>query len=219
MMMKKAFVILALALVICTGAFAADLQIGVMQNVINTSFLFDAEFKHFGVETSLGMPVVPLAISGIEALFKGKGDGETTESAAIARGEGDEEGEPRKAGFTVPAGFMANIYFKAIRGEKFSLRLGLQGDIIGLYGPDYVWTACFVGPSLGFNFKFTDSFAMNFTSAVPFAVFIPESASKYTYFIYASDNENVIGNIFLAIYGSVGAVGCQLARLSFKWTV
>ena len=216
--MKKLVVILITALVVCAGAFAADLQIGVMQNVINTSFLFDAEFKYFGVETSVGMPVVPLAISGIEALFKGNSDGET-ESAAIARGEGDEEGEPRKAGFTFPAGFMANVYFKAIRGEKFSLRLGVQGDIIGLYGPDYVWTAGFVGPSLGLNFKFTDSFAMNFTSAFPFAVFIPESVSKYTYFIYASNDENVIGNIFLAIYGSVGAVGCQLARLSFKWTI
>ena len=216
--MKKTVVLLITALVICAGAFAADLQIGVMQNAINTSFLFDAEFNHFGVETSVGLPVVPLAISGIEALFKGNGDG-NSESSAMARGEGDEEGEPRSAGFTVPAGFMANVYFKAIKGEKFSLRLGIQGDVIGLYGTDYVWTAGFVGPSLGINFKFNDSFAMNFTSAFPFAIYIPESASKYTYFIYASDDENVIGNIFLAIYGSIGAVGCQLARLSFKWTV
>ena len=216
--MKKTLVILALTLVICTGAFATDLQIGVMQNIINTSFLFDAEFKYFGVETSVGMPVGPLAVSGIEALFKGNGDGET-ESAAIARGEGDEDGQPRKAGFSVPAGAMANIYFKVVRGNKFSLRLGIQGDIIGLYGPDFIWTTGFVGPSLGFNFKFNDNFAMNFTSAVPFAMFIPESVSRYTYFFYSSDDENVVGNIFLAIYGSVGAIGCQLARLSFKWTV
>ena len=217
-MMKKIIVVLALALVICAGAFAADLQIGVMQNVLNTSFLFDAEFEHFGFETAVGMPVVPLAISGIEAIFKGNGGGDT-ESSAIARGEGDEEEESKSTGFTVPAGFMANIYFKAIRGEKFSLRLGVQGDVIGIYGPDYVWTAGFLGPSLGLNFKFSDSFAMNFTSAVPFAVFIPEVVSKYTYFIHSSDDENVLGNIILAIYGSIGAVGCQLARLSFKWTI
>ena len=213
--MKKILVLLIAAFVICAGLSAADLQIGVMQNVINTSFLFDAEMEHFGIETAVGLPVVPLVFSGIEALFKSNSD---SESSAIARGEGDEE-ETKDTGFTVPAGAMANIYFKVVRGNKFSLRLGIQGDIIGLYGPDFIWTTGFVGPSLGFNFKFNDNFAMNFTSAVPFAMFIPESVSRYTYFFYSSDDENVVGNIFLAIYGSIGAIGCQLARLSFKWTV
>ena len=213
--MKRILVLLIAAFVICAGLSAADLQIGVMQNVINTSFLFDAEMEHFGIETAVGLPVVPLAFSGIEALFKGNSD---SESSAIARGEGDEE-ETKDTGFTVPAGAMANIYFKVVRGNKFSLRLGIQGDIIGLYGPDFIWTTGFMGPSLGFNFKFNDNFAMNFTSAVPFAMFIPESVSRYTYFFYSSDDENVVGNIFLAIYGSIGAIGCQLARLSFKWTV
>ena len=217
MMMKKIIVLIVLALVICAGAFASDIQIGVMQNVINTSFLFDAEMEHFGFETAVGMPIVPLAISGIEALFKGKDSG-NTESGAIARGEGDEE-ETKKTGFTIPAGAMTNIYFKVVNGSKFSLRLGLQADVIGLYGPDFIWTTGFLGPSLGFNYKFNDSFAMNFTSAVPFAMFLPEVVSKYTYFFYSSDDENVVGTIFLAIYGSIGAIGCQLARLSFKWTV
>lgn len=217
MMMKKIIVLMVLALVICAGAFAADPQIGVMQNVINTSILFDAEMEHFGFETAIGTPVVPLAISGIDALFKGKDSG-NTESGAIARGEGDEE-ETKKVGFTIPAGVMANIYFKVINGSKFSMRLGLQADVIGLYGPDFVWTTGFLGPSLGFNYKFNDSFAMNFTSAVPFAMFLPEVVSKYTCFFYSSDDENVVGTIFLAIYGSIGAIGCQLARLSFKWTV
>ena len=215
--MKKIIVLMVLALVVLAGAFSADIQIGVMQNVINTSFIFDAEMEHFGFETALGMPVVPLAISGVEALFKGKDSG-NTESGVIARGEGDEE-ESKNTGFTVPAGVMANIYFKVFRGSKFSLRLGLQGDVIGLYGPDFIWTTGFLGPSLGFNFKFNENFAMNFTSAVPFAMFLPEVVSKYTYFFYSSDNENVVGTIFLAIYGSIGAIGCQLARLSFKWTV
>ena len=216
MTMKKIVVLLITALIICAGAFAADIQIGVMQNVINTSFLFDAEMDHFGFETAVGLPVVPLTISGIEALFKGNGD-DSSESSAIARGEGEEE-ESKSSGFTVPAGFMANVYLKFGKG-KFSFRLGLQGDVIGLYGSDYVWTAGFLGTSFGFNYKFNDNFAVNFTSAVPFAPLLPESISKYTYFIYSSDGENVIGNIFLAIYGSIGAVGCQLARLSFKWSV
>ena len=217
MTMKKIVVLLITALVICAGISASDIQIGVMQNLINTSILLDAEMNHFGFETAVGLPVVPLTISGIEALFKGNGD-DSSESSAIARGEGDEE-ESKDSGFVVPAGAMANVYFKVINGEKFSLRLGLQGDIIGLFGPDFVWTMAFTGPSLGFNYKFNDSFAMNFTSAVPFALFLPESISKYTYYYYTSDTENVVGSIFLAIYGSIGAVGCQLARLSFKWTV
>lgn len=215
--MKKIVVLLIAAFVICASLSAADIQIGVMQNLINTSILLDAEMDHFGFETSVGLPVVPLTISGIEALFKGNGD-DSSESSAIARGEGDEE-ESKDSGFVVPAGAMANVYFKVINGEKFSLRLGLQGDIIGLFGPDFVWTMAFTGPSLGFNYKFNDSFAMNFTSAVPFAMFLPESISKYTYYYYTSDTDNVVGSIFLAIYGSIGAVGCQLARLSFKWTV
>ena len=217
MTMKKIVVLLITALVICAGISAADIQIGVMQNLINTSFLLDAEMNHFGFETAVGLPVVPLTISGIEALFKGNGD-DSSESSAIARGEGDEE-ESKDSGFVVPAGAMANVYFKVINGEKFSLRLGLQGDIIGLFGPDFVWTMAFTGPSLGFNYKFNDSFAMNFTSAVPFAIFLPESIAKYTYYYYTSDTDNVVGSIFLAIYGSIGAVGCQLARLSFKWSV
>ena len=212
--MKKIVVLLITALVICAGISAADIQIGVMQNLINTSILLDAEMNHFGFETAVGLPVVPLTISGIEALFKGNGD-DSSESSAIARGEGDEE-ESKDSGFVVPAGAMANVYLKVINGEKFSLRLGLQGDIIGLFGPDFVWTMAFTGPSLGFNYKFNDSFAMNFTSAVPFAMFLPESISKYTYYYYTSDTDNVVGSIFLAIYGSIGAVGCQLARLSFK---
>ena len=216
MTMKKMIVLLITALVICAGISAADIQIGVMQNVINTSFLLDAEMNRFGVETAVGLPVLPLAYSGLEALFNGNSD-DNTESSAIARGEGDEE-ESKSSGFSFPAGFMANVYLKFGKG-KFSFRLGLQGDVIGLYGPDFVWTAGFLGVASGFNYKFNDSFAMNFTSALPFAVFLPESVAKYTYFIYSSDTENALGNIFLAIYGSVGAVGCQLARLSFKWTV
>jgi hypothetical protein len=219
--MKKLIVILALAAIVCVSAFAADIQIGVAQNVLNTSFILDVEGSHFGFETSLGLPVVPLAVSGIEAIFKSgsSDDSSTEESGFVARGEGDEEGEgEKKSGFIVPAGAMANVYWRIGMGKKFSMRLGIQGDIVGLFGPDYIWTMAFVGPSVGFNFKFNDSFAMNFTSAVPFAVFLPDAADKYVSFYY-SNEENVVGSIVLAIYGGIGAIGCQLARLSFKWSV
>ena len=221
--MKKLIVILALAAIVCVSAFAADIQIGVAQNVLNTSFILDVEGSHFGFETSLGLPVMPLAVSGIEAIFKGNSssDDSGTESGFIARGEGGEgdEGEgEKKSGFVIPAGAMANVYWRIGMGKKFSMRLGLQGDIVGLFGPGYIWTMAFVGPSVGFNFKFNDSFAMNFTGAVPFAVFLPDAADKYVSFYY-SNEQNAIGTIFLAIYGGIGAIGCQLARLSFKWSI
>ena len=221
--MKKLIVILALAAIVCVSAFAADIQIGVAQNVLNTSFLLDVEGSHFGFETSLGLPVMPLAISGIEAIFKGNSssDDSGTESGFIARGEGGEgdEGEgEKKSGFVIPAGAMANVYWRIGMGKKFSMRLGIQGDIVGLFGPGYIWTMAFVGPSVGFNFKFTDSFAMNFTGAFPIALVLPDEAKKYASFYY-SNEQNAIGAIFLAIYGGVGAVGCQLARLSFKWSI
>ena len=221
--MKKLIVILAMAAIVCISAFAADIQIGVAQNVLNTSFLLDVEGSHFGFETSLGLPVMPLAISGIEAIFKGNSssDDSGTESGFIARGEGGEgdEGEgEKKSGFVIPAGAMANVYWRIGMGKKFSMRLGIQGDIVGLFGPGYIWTMAFVGPSVGFNFKFTDSFAMNFTGAFPIALVLPDEAKKYASFYY-SNEQNAIGAIFLAIYGGVGAVGCQLARLSFKWSI
>ena len=113
---------------------------------------------------------------------------------------------------------MANVYWRIGMGKKFIMRLGIQGDIVGLFGPGYIWTMAFVGPSVGFNFKFNDSFAMNFTGAFPIALVLPDEAKKYTSFYY-SNEQNAIGAIFLAIYGGIGAVGCQLARLSFKWSI
>ena len=217
--MKKLVVLIAITIIACTCISAADIQIGVAQNVLNTSFLLDVEGSHFGFETAVGLPVVPLAISGIGSLFNGNGSGDgNTESSAIARGEGDEEETEKKSGFVIPAGATANVYWRIGMGKKFSMRLGIQGDIVGLFGPDYIWTMAFIGPSLGFNFKFTDSFAMNFTSAIPFSAFLPDSLAKYTSFYY-SNEENALGAVILAIYGGIGAIGCQLARLSFKWSI
>lgn len=218
--MKKFLLIFVIATLVCASSAAADLQIGVMQNVINTSFLFDMETKYFGFETALGMPLVPVVVSGVEAIFKGNQSEPAPESGLIARGEGDDASEePKKSsGFSIPAGAMANVYWRIGIGKKFSVRLGVQADLIGIFGADYVWLSTMIGPSLGFNFKFTDTFSMNFTSAIPFAVF-SEEVAKYTVFLYSSDQENVVGNIFMAIFGSIGTIGCQLARLSCKWSI
>lgn len=221
--MKRFIIILAIAAIACTSLFAADIQLGVMQNLVNTSFLVDAEFERFGAETSVGIPVVTAAISGIEALFKGNSDS----SEAIARDTSSEETEEssKSGGFSILGGAMANVYWKAIAGEKFSLRLGIQGDMLGLFGTEGSRVFLTYGPSIGFNYKFNDRFSMNFTSAVPAALILSpfgEDVSKYGAFIFSNvtpEGEEAIGEIFLALFGAIGGIGDQLARLSFKWSV
>ena len=221
--MKRFIIILAIAAIACTSLFAADIQLGVMQNLVNTSFLVDAEFERFGAETSVGIPVVTAAISGIEALFKGNSDS----SEAIARDTSSEETEEssKSGGFSILGGAMANVYWKAIAGEKFSLRLGIQGDMLGLFGTEGSRVFLTYGPSIGFNYKFNDRFSMNFTSAIPAALILSpfgEDVSKYGAFIFSNvtpEGEEAIGEIFLALFGAIGGIGDQLARLSFKWSV
>ena len=153
--MKRFIIILAIAAIACTSAFAADIQLGVMQNLVNTSFLVDAEFDRFGVEGSVGMPVVTAAISGIEALIKGGSDSQD----AISRDSSSEGSEESKSGgFSILGGAMANVYWKAYAGQKFSLRLGLQADMLGLFGTEGSRVFLTYGPSIGFNYKFQKVF-------------------------------------------------------------
>ena len=221
--MKRFIIILAIAAIACTSLFAADIQLGVVQNLVNTSFLVDAEFERFGAETSVGIPVVTAAISGIEAMFKGNSDS----SEAIARDTSSEETEEssKSGGFSILGGAMANVYWKAYAGQKFSLRIGLQADMLGLFGTEGSRVFLTYGPSIGFNYKFNDRFSMNFTSAIPAALILSpfgEDVSKYGAFIFSNvtpEGEEAIGEIFLALFGAIGGIGDQLARLSFKWSV
>lgn len=196
---KKSIVLLIALLAVYSGVSAADTSIGFMQSIINTSFLVDAESRCFGAESSIGTPTVLYAIKGFDVLCN--------------------DNNNLDLGFSFSVGVMANVYFKVINGDIFSLRLGLQGDIICMFKSDSVWAAGFMGPSIGLNYKVNGDFAVNITSAVPFDVFIPESISKYTYFVCSSNQDDVSGNISRAVFGSIGAIGCQLARLSFKWSV
>ena len=56
--MKKAIVLILVLAVACTSVFAADISLGVMQNFLDTSFIADFEFDHFGVEGSVGIPLI-----------------------------------------------------------------------------------------------------------------------------------------------------------------
>jgi len=219
--MKRFIVILIIAAMACTTAFAAsDIQLGFMQNLVNTSFLVDAEFDRFGVEGSVGIPVVYTVIGGIGALVN---------SVSSDSGESSESGESSDSsssgGFAVLGGAMANVYWKAVAGEKFSLRLGLQGDMIGLIGTEGSRIFFTYGPSIGFNYKFNENFGMNFTSAIPAALFLApfgEDVVKYGAYYYDDvdvEGWGVLGEVVLAIFGIVGGVGDELARLSFKWSI
>ena len=219
--MKKFVIIMLIAVVAVTSVFAADLQIGVMQNLVNTSVIMDTEFEHFGVETAVGFPLIWYAGSAIGAL--GNSGKDNTDSSAVARGDSSESESESNSSFAIPLGGTVNIYWKVINGKKFSLRLGIQADVVGLFGPQYVWATGHYGPSLGFNYKFTDSFSMNLTGAVPLALitgnFGDGQASNYTYFFYTSDPDDVASNIIFGIFGTIGAVCNQFARLSLKWEI
>lgn len=121
---------------------------------------------------------------------------------------------------------MANVYWKAYAGQKFSLRIGLQTDMLGLFGTEGSRVFLTYGPSIGFNYKLNDRFSMNLTSAVPAALILSpfgEDVSKYGAFIFSNvtpEGEEAIGEVFLALFGAIiGGIGDQLARLSFKWSV
>ena len=211
--MKKFVIIMLIAIVAVTSVFAADFSIGVMQNVINTSILVDAEFENFGIEGAIGTPAIWYAIGGINALAKGSTGSES-------------ESESSDSGFAVIAGAMANVYYKVYSGDVFGYRLGLQADVLGLFDSNATRIMGMYGISNGFNFKFTDSFSMNFTATVPFALLLypfGEAVTQYTAFYYndaKADNFGcALGEVFLAILQIGGTTLNQVARLSFKWTI
>ncbi len=218
--MKRLIVLFLIIAAACGSAFAFDLQLGVAQNLLNTSLLVDSEFKHFGIEASAGVPVASLIVSGIAAGINEAAD--NVSSSMAARGESEESGSGSSGGFSLPAGVMANVYVKLFTAGVFSMRLGLQVDVLGIYGSDYTWIQGYSGLSLGLNFKFSERFGMNLTGAIPLAALLSpfgEEVIDKTLFFYTSDNEKVAENVFFAIFGSLGAVGNHIARLSFKWSL
>ncbi len=218
--MKRLTVILVMVALVCTTAFAADIQLGVMQNLVNTSFLVDVESDKFGFESAVGLPIVTGMVGGIKALI---------DKASEEPGEPTEPTEPTQSsgpsGFNIIAGAMANTYWKAFESNKVSLRLGLQVDALGLVGTDGSRVFVSYGPSVGFNYRFNEDFGMNFTSTIPASLLLSpfgDEVSKYGAYYYNDvDTEgwDALGEVFLALLGVMGGVGDQLARLSFKWTV
>jgi len=205
--MKKIIIILIIAVVACASVFAADIQLGVMQNLLTTNLLVDAEFDNFGVEGALGSNPIVLVGNGIEAVTSLSTGAEDTSYLNIFGG-------------------MANAYWKAYKGNKFSLRLGVQTDVIGFFAGNGTKVFGTYGPSMGFNFKFSEKFGMNFTGTVPAAAILSlfgEDAAQYgIYYLYDVDIDSVeegVGEFFLTLFEVVGAAADEIARISFKWSI
>ena len=204
--MKKAIVIIIVVLVACMSLSAADISMGVMQNFMDTSFIVDAEFDHFGVEGALGIPIV-WGITGIVDSVN-KGEQVTIGDAA--------------AMLLIP-GAMVNGYWKVIDGRVFGLRLGIQTDVIGIFAKDLKSILGLWGFSVGLNFKFSERFSANLTGTLPAALplsLLGDDATKFGAFFHVWGGNDDPANILVIIFGQMlpGALS-EIARVSFKWTI
>ena len=203
--MKKVIIFVLIALVAGASVFAMDFHLGVMQNFLDTSVIADLEFNHFGVEGSLGTPI----ILGVSSLID-----------AVASGEDVEAGDG--ISMLLMPGVMVNGYWKVIDAKHFGLRLGLQADVIGLFTDNLRSVIGLWGPSIGFNFKFNDKFSMNLTGTIPAALplsLISEDAASLGFVGYVEGGED-IGDFFAVLFGQLlPGVMSEFARLSFKWKI
>lgn len=204
--MKKAIVFILVLAVACTSVFAMDTHLGVMQNFLDTSFIADFEYDDFGVETSIGVPVIWGAASLADAISKGED---------ISIGEG--------AAMVLLPGVMLNGYWKPYDGKVFSLRLGIQADIIGIFSDNLTSVIGLWGTSMGFNFKVDDSFSINVTGTLPAAVWLSlfgDDAAKFGGYAYISGGNNDWSDVFLIVFGQLlPAAVSEIARVSLKWKV
>ena len=203
--MKKVIIFVLIALVAGASVFAMDFHLGVMQNFLDTSVIADLEFNHFGVEGSLGTPI----ILGVSSLID-----------AVASDEDVEAGDG--ISMLLMPGVMVNGYWKVIDAKHFGLRLGLQADVIGLFTDNLRSVIGLWGPSVGFNFKFNDKFSMNLTGTIPAALplsLISEDAANFGAFGYVEGGED-LGDFFAVFFGQLlPGVLSEFARLSFKWKI
>ena len=201
--MKKAIIIILVAVVAATSVFATDFSLGVAQNYLHTMIIGDLDGDRFGLEGAVGIPLVSGIAGTIDYISRGGIDEETGEK---------EDYNPVEL-FLFPAG-VVNGYFKAINTEHFQLRTGIQADAISLMDDDHFSFIALAGVSLGLDFKFNSGFSINLTGAFPLAAILPEEAAKYTLFYYTTKEDDNWD--FLMI---LPLVVNQFARLSLKWEI
>ena len=198
--MKKVIIILVLALVVLSSAFSGNTSLGVSVNYINTSVIVDTESNRFGFEGSLGFPLFSAVLGALDSVSNGK--------------------EFKFVEILLP-GAMVNPYFKAINGDRFQLRLGLQTDFLVFLDKEVVSAAGLIGTTLGFNFKFSEKFGMNLTAGLPLALplsLISEDAGSWTLFYFSSRDIDK-SDIAKIIVGGLGCAMNQFLRISCKWAL
>ena len=199
--MKKISLVLILLMAISVSAFSGNTSLGLAQNYVDTSFIVDTELGRFGVEGSIGLPLVWGTIDAIDSIINGS-------SFDITE-------------ILLP-GLMLNPYFKLVEGDNYQFRLGLQNDTLVFANKDEgVQAMGLVGISLGLNYKFNQKFGMNITLGCPLALplsAISKDAASWTVY-YFSSREYTDDDILKMIVGGYGCAINQFARLSLKWSL
>ena len=77
--MKKAIIIILIAVVAATSVFAADFSLGVAQNRLHTMIIGELDGEHFGVEGAVGIPLVYGILGTIDYISRGGINEETGE--------------------------------------------------------------------------------------------------------------------------------------------
>ena len=203
--MKKAIIIILIAVVAATSVFASAVHLGFMQSMFHTSFITDVEGDRFGVEGAVGIPFFQGVFGAIDY---------------AATGGKDDEGNPKDFDilemFLLPSA-MVNGYWKVVDGKVFGFRLGLEVDAMSILDDSGFSVVGLLGISMGLNFKFNDRFSMNLSGCLPAGVIanlIAKDAANYTVFAFTTKQDNNWDFLMIipTIYNS-------FARLSFKWAL
>lgn len=204
--MKRITIILIVAVLAVSSVFAGGLSIGIMQNYLHTGVIADLDLGRFGVEGSVGIPLISGAFELIDYYTGDKVDD-----------EGQPIDPPNPAEALLLPGIMANAYWKAVDSKVFDLRLGIQADAIGLSENDDFTLVGLWGLSLGLDFQFGDNFGVNLTATAPAALIASALGAEdgsFTAFYYTTKEESD-WDILLILPACIN----QFARLSFKWSL
>ncbi|MDD2232465.1 MAG: hypothetical protein PHO44_02590 [Sphaerochaetaceae bacterium] len=201
--MKKVIIVLLIAAIGCSGLFAQGF-LGTNVNYMGIGFTGGAESSHFGVESSVTLPVFFYASSVVE-YFQLKG----TEKATSF---------PNPVELVSFPFVSVNGYWKIVDGGFFGLNLGLKADAL-LSFDKYSSILVTYGPSLSADFKFSDNFALTLTGELPASVIldaIDDNLSQYGFFYATTDKSE---NANLGVMGILISIPTAIANISLKWTI
>lgn len=204
--MKRMMIVFFVAVLAVSSAFAGGLSLGIMQNYMNTGIVADLDLGRFGIEGSVGLPLVPGAVEVVDYYTGDKVDS-----------EGNPVDPPNLAEVFLIPGAMANVYWKAIDTKAFGLRLGIQADAVGISDEKGLSVVGLWGASVGLEFKFGGNLSMNLTGTVPAAMVASALGAEdagFTAFYYTTKEETDWDVLLI-----LPAIVNEFVRLSFKWSI